>query len=81
MRRHLVDENCQHSQVALVRAKVRSVAQVGVDWGQQGWTDREQTIRLVYYDVPAGELAHWVRRFLRARQFNTHAKRFFSMLS
>jgi hypothetical protein len=30
---------------------------------------------LVYYDVPEGELAHWVLRFLRHRQFNTHAKR------
>ncbi len=30
---------------------------------------------LVYYDVPEAELAYWVLKFLRHRQFNTHAKR------
>lgn len=30
---------------------------------------------LVYYDVLEAELARWVLKFLRHRQFNTHAKR------
>jgi hypothetical protein len=102
MRRHILDELCQFRQVAVLRTKIGSVAQVGHDWGEKGWDDQEQIIPrlhgsgatlhtqdsgffdrrlrhasycLVFYDVPPGELAKWVLRFIRHRRFNTRAKR------
>jgi hypothetical protein len=102
MKRHIFDEHCRRSQLTVVRTKVRSVAQVGHDWGERGWSDRNQIIPhlhgsgatfhtqdigffdgrlrhadycLVCYDVPPGELAQWVLKFLRHSEFNTHAKR------
>jgi hypothetical protein len=97
-----LDEHCRLSQVAALRVKVRSVAQVGYDWGRKGWDDHDQIIPhlhgsgatfhtqdsdffddrlrhadycLVYYDVPPGQLAQWILRFIRHSRFNTRAKR------
>lgn len=44
MSRHIFDENFSAPLMEIIRKKISSVAQVGKDWGQSGWKDRDQII-------------------------------------
>jgi hypothetical protein len=44
MKRQIFDENFPAPVVESIQRKVRSVAQVGVNWGEAGWLDVEQIL-------------------------------------
>jgi hypothetical protein len=41
MSRHIFDENFSAPLMEIIRNKLSSVTQVGKDWGQSGWKDRD----------------------------------------
>lgn len=60
MSRHIFDENFSAPLMEIIRNKFSSVAQVGKDWGQSGWKDRDQIIphlhdsRAIFHTLDSG---------------------------
>ena len=44
MSRHIFDEHFSAPSMEIIRNKLSSVTQVGKDWGQSGWNDRNEII-------------------------------------